>query len=150
MNTRGVGDPADADRQVLDADQVKHLEFLQGVVSRLANNSFLVKGWALTLTGGLLAFAAGSTSWPIVATALIVLVAFWFLDGYFLHQERLFRTLYDEVRRPRSTVEPFSMDPRPYADRVRWRWSAFSPTLSLFYGGLCAAHLAFLAVLLLG
>ncbi|MEV0219576.1 hypothetical protein [Streptomyces sp. NPDC050704] len=150
MNSRDEVGPAGTRRQVLDSDQVKHLEFLQAVVSRLGNNSFLVKGWALTLTGGLLAFAAGSASWSIVLTGLIVLVAFWFLDGYFLHQERLFRMLYDDVRRPGSTVDPFSMDPRPYADRVGWRRSAFSQTLSLFYGGLCVAHVAFLVGVLLG
>ncbi|WP_405990017.1 hypothetical protein [Streptomyces sp. NBC_00986] len=119
-------------------------------MSRLGNNSFLVKGWALTLTAGLLAFAASSASGSIAATALAVLVAFWFLDGYFLYQERLFRMLYDDVRRPGSTVDPFSMDPRPYAGQVALRQSVLSPTLLLFYGGLCVAHVVFLTAVLIG
>ncbi|MFF6996195.1 hypothetical protein ACFY93_14790 [Streptomyces sp. NPDC008313] len=148
MDSRDEGAPAGTSHQVLHPDQVKHLELIQGVVARLANNSFLVKGWSLTLTGGLLAFAAGSAGWPVAATALVALVAFWFLDGYFLQQERLFRRLYDAVRQPGGTVEPFTMDPHPYAAEVDWARAAFSPTLSLFYGGLGAAHVAFLVALL--
>lgn len=134
----------------LGQDQIKHLEFLQAVIARLANNSFLVKSWALTLTGALLAFAAANASRPMAVTALTSLVAFWFLDGYFLQQERSFRKLYDEVRRAGSTVEPFSMNPGPYAGGGGWRRAAFSPTLSLFYGGLSLAHLTVLIAVLFG
>ena len=28
---------------------VKHLEMTQGIINRLANNSFLLKGWSMTL-----------------------------------------------------------------------------------------------------
>ena len=35
----------------LDEVVVKHLELIQAVITRLANNSFLMKGWALTVTG---------------------------------------------------------------------------------------------------
>lgn len=151
MSSSEVRPPVTAGRAPApDQDQIKHLEFLQAVVSRLGTNSFLVKGWALTLAGALLAFGAGNASWPVACTALISLLAFWFLDGYFLYQERLFRMLYDDVRRPGNTVEPFTMDPGPYANRVGWRAAAFSPTLSLFYGGLLLAHLAVLVAVLLG
>jgi hypothetical protein len=30
-------------------DKIKHLEMIQAVISRLANNSFLLKGWSITL-----------------------------------------------------------------------------------------------------
>ncbi|MGW4238447.1 hypothetical protein ACWEJP_16680 [Streptomyces sp. NPDC004749] len=157
-----------AGRPALDPDQVKHLEFVQSVIARLSNNSFLVKGWTLTLAGALLAFATSDAGWPAAGTALISLVAFWFLDGYFLYRERLFRMLYDDVRRParpeaarpgspgprpdgpgHTPVEPFSMDLTPYAHRTRWHRAAFSTTLSLFYGGLAVAHLVVLVAVLL-
>lgn len=32
-----------------DGTVLKHLEFIQAIVTRLANNSFLLKGWALTV-----------------------------------------------------------------------------------------------------
>ena len=35
--------------------KIKHLEFIQTTINRMAGNSFLLKGWTVTLTGGLLA-----------------------------------------------------------------------------------------------
>ena len=98
--------------QQLDDAQIKHLEFIQAVITRLANNSFLMKGWALTVAGLIFGFAA-----------------------YFLRQERLFRRLYDAVRRSDPPVEPFSMDTRDHAAAVpSWLATALSGTLLPFYG----------------
>ena len=33
--------------------KMKHLEMIQGVISRMANNSFMLKGWAVTLVAGI-------------------------------------------------------------------------------------------------
>ncbi|MEN9503463.1 MAG: hypothetical protein RI964_2748 [Pseudomonadota bacterium] len=38
-------------------DRLKHLEMLQQVITRMASNSFLIKGWSITLISALLAFA---------------------------------------------------------------------------------------------
>ncbi|MFF7347127.1 MULTISPECIES: hypothetical protein [Streptomyces] len=137
-------------RPTLSQDQVKHLEFIQAVITRLGTNSFLVKGWCLTLAAGLLAFAAEGSRLSVAATAFVPLVAFWFLDGYFLWQERLFRKLYDQARKPGAEVELFSMNPYPYAGQVRWWQATFSVSLSLFYGGIGVAHLAVLLAVVLG
>jgi hypothetical protein len=121
--------------QQLTDPQIKHLEFVQAVITRLANNSFLMKGWALTVGGLILGFAIDQRSWRIAAAALLPIVAFWGLDAYFLRQERLFRRLYDAVRRSEPQVEPFSMDTRHYAAAVpSWLATAFSGTLLPFYG----------------
>ena len=37
--------------------RIKHLEFIQSVITRMATNSFLAKGWALTVAGALYGFA---------------------------------------------------------------------------------------------
>ena len=150
MSAEAGASPAPQVPAVLSQEQVKHLEFIQAVVARLGNNSFLVKGWALTLAGALLAFAADGSSWAVATTALLPLAAFWFLDGYFLQQERLFRKLYDAARRPASTVELFSMDLRPYLPATLWRDATFSRTLWLFYGGLVCADLAVLLATAIG
>jgi hypothetical protein len=39
---------------------LKHLEFLQAVIARLATDSFLMKGWALTVSASLTSSAIGS------------------------------------------------------------------------------------------
>lgn len=54
----------------------KHLEFIQTTISRMANNSFLLKGWAITLVAALFALSAKDTdkSYIIVAYFPLVLV----------------------------------------------------------------------------
>ena len=37
-------------------NKLKHLELVQGVVNRMSNNSFLLKGWAVTLVAGIVCF----------------------------------------------------------------------------------------------
>ncbi|MCX4673423.1 hypothetical protein OG453_43470 [Streptomyces sp. NBC_01381] len=135
-------------RVSLDADRIKHLEFIQAVITRMGTNSFLVKGWALTLAAGLLALSASRLSWQIGAVGVVPLLCFWYLDGFFLRQERLFRRLYDDVRRPDSRVEPLSMNVGPYLDQTPWAGITFSQTLLLFYGSLLGAELAIVVIAL--
>jgi|SRR3990167_8483281 len=77
---------------------VKHLELIQSVINRLANNSFLIKGWTITLA---LAFFALIEKNVLPRNFLFVftsaLIIFWILDSYYLKRERLFRKLFDEV-----------------------------------------------------
>lgn len=35
----------------LTTEEIKHLELIQAVVTRLANGSFLIKGWTMTVAG---------------------------------------------------------------------------------------------------
>ena len=39
-------------------NKLKHLEFIQNVINRMANTSFLLKGWSITIIAGLFAFSA--------------------------------------------------------------------------------------------
>jgi hypothetical protein len=78
-------------------DKVKHLELIQSVVNRLGN-SFLIKGWSVTLTSALFALAAARSDRRFVLLSYFPVIMFWVLDSYFLYQERLFRKLYDEIR----------------------------------------------------
>jgi hypothetical protein len=127
--------------------QIKHLEFVQTVISRLANNCFLMKGWALTVAGLLFGFAVDQGSWRIAAAGLLPVVAFWALDAFFLRQERLFRCLYDAVRRSDPKVELFSMDTRGCAAAVdSWSATVLSRTLLPFYGVLALVGLILILV----
>ena len=76
----------------------KHLEFIQGVVNRLAANSFQLKGWGVVLVAAIFFLLGRGGPLKLVAIAWIPVLFFWGLDGYFLRQERLFRALYDHVR----------------------------------------------------
>src|SRR3954470_5394625 len=116
----------------LGSDRIKHLEFIQAIIARLANNSFLVRGWTITIAAAFFAVLANKPNALIAAVLLLPIAAFWVLDGYFLWQERLFRRLYDAVRRPDSDVEPMSLNVRPYVKACTWRGASLSPTVLLY------------------
>src|SRR5215467_8708030 len=93
---------------------LKHLEFLQAVISRMAGNSFLLKGWSVTLAAALFALAAKDANLKLIVLAYYPILVFWVLDGFFLSQERLYRALYDKVRAlPEANID-FSMDTREF------------------------------------
>lgn len=62
----------------------------------------------------------------------------WMLDGYFLRQERLFRSLYDYVRQIDESDIDFSLDTAQFARESKNQMPRcmFSQTLLLFYGAL--------------
>ncbi len=116
-----------------------YLAMIQGVINRLAQNSFLLKGWSVLLVSALLAVAAGSSEDWILPVAFLPAVAFWGLDGYYLRQERLFRRLYDHARQADKADVDYSMDTGPFQSEVSWRSVVVSRTLSAFHGTLVAA-----------
>jgi hypothetical protein len=107
-------------------DVTKHLEFIQSVVARMANHSFLLKGWTVTLTAAIFGLAAKGTNPAFVLIAFFPALAFWGLDAYYLRRERLFRRLYDALRLSRTdgadAVEPFSMDTSRFEGDVPGVW----------------------------
>lgn len=76
----------------------KHLELIQNIIGRMARNSFMLKGWAVTLVAGIFALAGKDTDKLYFWVAYIPVIVFWGLDAYYLLQERLYRSLYDKVR----------------------------------------------------
>ena len=79
-------------------NKVNHLEMIQGVISRMASNSFALKGWAVTLVAGIFALSSKDADKLYFLVAYIPIVVFWGLDAYYLLQERLYRALYNKVR----------------------------------------------------
>ena len=118
----------------------KHLEFIQTVIARLSSNSFLIKGWTVLLVSAFFALAAPNANLAYVFLAYIPAVIFWGLDGFFLYQERLFRELYDFVRRKDGSDIDYSMDTTNFkSSKISWVNSTLSITLIPFYGSLLAA-----------
>jgi hypothetical protein len=118
--------------------KTKHLEFIQNIITRMNTNSFMIKGWSVTLISALFALAADKANLKFVLVAYIPAIMFWALDGFFLSQERQYRGLYKKV----SAIEDekqldFSLDAREFnKDEKTWLRSTFSTTLNLFHGAL--------------
>jgi hypothetical protein len=127
-----------------NAIMLKHLEFIQSVISRLASDSFLMKGWGLTVAGAFFGFSIKDLNWGLAAVGLLPVAAFWGLDGYFLSRERMYRLLYEAVRQHDASIPPLSMKYESFKNREYWsRYTQQDPgwpsttkssTLCLFYG----------------
>lgn len=89
--------------------KMRHLELVQGVINRMANNSFMLKGWAVTLVMGIFALTSKDTSRVFLLVAYIPTIVFWLLDAYYLLQERLYESLYDKVRMTNEKDIDFSL-----------------------------------------
>jgi MTH538 TIR-like domain (DUF1863) len=120
--------------------KIKHLEFVQSAINRMAGNSFLLKGWAITLTGGLLVLSFKEINKRYLYISILTIFFLWLLDAYYLSRERRFIALYNIVRKKNEDHIDFSMEIG--APRVHWGWlkCMFSTTLMLFYGGLVTAQ----------
>ncbi|MCY4238618.1 MAG: hypothetical protein OXC93_09735 [Rhodospirillaceae bacterium] len=118
--------------------KLKHLELIQAVINRLASDSFRMKGWTVVVIAALFVLLARQNAFDAGYIALVPIVAFWGLDGYFLWQERLFRAHYDNVRTLPAENIDFSMDIRAYRGSLRHSWlgTTCSRTLAFFYGAL--------------
>jgi hypothetical protein len=120
-----------------DESKRAHMEMVQGVVSRMAQNSSANKGWAVALVSGLYALAAAGSNVKFAYVAYLPSVMFWYLDAYYLRQERLFRKLYDHVRGTADDKVDYSMNTQPFAAAVDSLPKVMlSGTLAPFYGVL--------------
>ena len=74
-----------------------HLEMLQGVIQRMAENSRFCKLWSITALSAVLFFAARTgVPWYTLIT-LVPLSLFFLLDVYYLSLERRFRSSYERI-----------------------------------------------------
>ena len=106
----------------LDDQQVKHLDMVQGVITRMASNSFALKAISVTLTAGVLAYtgALKSPTNVVVLAGFVPVVLFWLLDAQYLRLERFYRNLYDDIRRNNAeSPEPFSMNVSRYVQQAK-------------------------------
>lgn len=116
---------------------VKHLEMTQSVIDRMGRNSFQLKGWSMTLiVASTVLIARTNLPSPLFSLALILpIIVFWGLDGYFLWQEKLFRGIYDDVRKQVDTDFEMNLEKQKNKPNRRWRDAAWSDTLYIFYIG---------------
>lgn len=121
----------------MTSEQIKHLEFIQHVVTRMNTNSFQLKGWTVTLVSALLAIFASTKNELFLLAAIFPAVVLWSLDSYYLMQERKFRGLYNDVAgipdQPKS-IKLFAMRPDLYTGKQYTYFSSIkSTTVVRFY-----------------
>lgn len=116
--------------------KVEHLKIIQGVVNRMAQVSFILKGWSVTLVVAIIGFAASTSEVSLSLLALIPAFVFWGMDAYYLRQEKLFRELYLRViSSGPEDITDFSMDTKVCTSSVPgWERMLFNPTIITVHG----------------
>ena len=73
----------------------KYLDHIQAVITRHNSNSFMIKGWAITICTAIYTLA-GTWKEPILAAiSFFPIIIFWLLDSFYLANERCFVSLYN-------------------------------------------------------
>ncbi len=100
-------------------DKRLHLELIQNVISRMATNSFSIKGWTVTLVAALMALSAATASDKLFFfIAYVPTFAFWILDSYFLSLEKIYRSIYNYASKEEfNSEEHYSLDINIYKSR---------------------------------
>ena len=135
------------DKESLKEYMLKEIELIQDIIKRMAFNSFMIKGWAITLV--VVALLLKGTNYQ-VWIAFIPLLVFWFLDANFLWQERLYRKLYEWVVNNRLNTDEYLFDMNAYRfkDTVQSRIRImFSITLGWFYGSIAILVIVYSIIL---
>lgn len=76
----------------------KHLDFIHNTINRMSGNSFLIKGWTISVISIIFIFSKKGMNKEFLLISIIAILVFWYLNGFFLQQERKYRALYDKVR----------------------------------------------------
>jgi hypothetical protein len=127
----------------------KEIKIIQDIIKRMAFNSFLIKGWTITLVAATLLLNGSKYQ---IFISYIPLFAFWFLDAYFLRKEKLYRKLYEWVIQHRLETDEFLLDMK--IDRFEKEVKSslklmFSITLGWFYFSIFILTFIYTIILLM-
>jgi len=114
---------------------MKYLEMIQAVISRMAQNCFLLKGWAITLIVGIFALSANNAGLIIYLLVYVPIILFWVMDSYYLQLERRYKVLYERAAKIDADSVDFNLTP-PKPDmraKTLYPQSLFSRTEMGFY-----------------
>jgi len=136
-------------KENLKEDMLKEIDIIQDIIKRMASNSFMIKGWSLTLV--IVTLLLKGAEMYQVWLAFIPLLVFWFLDAYFLWQERMYRKLYEWVIKNRLKTEEYLFDMNAYRFKNEVQpipRIMFSITLGWFYISIAILIVIYLVFLL--
>jgi hypothetical protein len=114
--------------------RIAHLGFIQAIITRMGTNSFLLKGWSVTLVAAMFALAVKDADKSFMLLAYFPVFVFWWLDGFFLYTEKLYRCLYEKVASGEISSDRFTLDTsivRDVAPNILY--VLFSKTLLTFH-----------------
>lgn len=115
-------------------DKRKHLEFIQGVINRLSSNTFLFKGWSITIVVAVFTAMVTTQNYALMWLSLGATVIFWFIDAYYLMLEQSYCKLYNKVAETDIEKIDYKMNVKEYICFSAWIKAFKRPVLLMFYG----------------
>ena len=117
----------------------KEIDLIQNCITRMANNSFLLKGWLVSIIAVIIALSPEDyNKMMVLFTVTMVTLSFWYLDAFFLRTEKMYRKMYTwvlEERKNGSRELQYDLNPHRFSSEVECIWKViFSKTLRAFYG----------------
>jgi len=123
----------------------KETDIIQGIIKRLGTDSFLIKGWTVSLIVATLIFQGEKFQ---VLVAFIPLLSFWFLDSYYQQQIKMYKKLYKWNILNRMDSDEYMLDINVndrFKKSVPSRISLmFSDKLIWFYGAMVILTISYL------
>ena len=118
----------------------KHIDLIQSIISRMASNSFMMKGWAVTILAAIFVLSTKEAIPCFAFIAIIPNILFWVLDSYYLQNERRYRQLYKTIvaNEPDEKLS-LEMTKPNCREKTTFIQAMFSKTEWLFYVAMTRA-----------
>lgn len=100
----------------------KEIDLIQSSITRMSQNSFMIKGWFVSLYAVILALLPEKVNVFLLCASLVAVnLIFWYLDGYFLRIEKKYRKIYDwvlEVRPKNNRELLYQLNPSAFKGKI--------------------------------
>ena len=128
----------------MTANQIKHLEMIQGIINRMNTNSFQIKGFTVAIVSALLTLYSRNQNGWLIAIGIPPIVILWILDSYYLQHERIFRGIYKDIisQNDKIVIKDFEM---PFENYQGWKYSIIN---AMILSVNCFIYLAILTFLI--
>ncbi|HEL1619795.1 TPA: hypothetical protein TXL63_001654 [Streptococcus suis] len=111
----------------------KHIDLVQSIVTRMAQNSFFIKGWMISIVVGLFIFLQENNLKNNYIIYLAPIIGLWLLDSYYLWQERLYRKLYSQLICDLKETSDLKLSVEAFKEETQYISALFSITELLTY-----------------
>lgn len=124
----------------------KEIDLIQSCITRMASNSFLIKGWYFTLITGFitLGYEKFNTNFMILISSFITFFC-WISDAFFLQLERKYRKKYNWIINNRESSDKFYYNLDPNEKQM---WDNNDKTGIAFFEVLFSKTLLFLYIII--
>ena len=128
----------------MTANQIKHLEMIQGIINRMNTNSFQIKGFTVAIVSALLTLYSRNQNGWLIAIGIPPILILWILDSYYLQHERIFRGIYKDIisQNDKIVIRDFEM---PFENYQGWKYSIIN---AMILSVNCFIYLAILTFLI--